>query len=50
MGPEGHPYQLANGEVNEHPGVIDMETPEFLRFLVDALNEKVAREKSQEPS
>jgi hypothetical protein len=40
MGPEGHPYQLANGEVNEHPGVIAMETPEFLKFMVDAMNEK----------
>jgi hypothetical protein len=36
---EGHPYNLGGGEVNECPGVIDMNTPEFLKFMVDALND-----------
>lgn len=40
MSPEGHPYQLANGTVNEHPNVICLETKEFLKYLVDALNAK----------
>lgn len=39
-GNEGHPYQLSNGEVNENPGVIQMNTMEFLKYMVDALNDR----------
>ena len=37
---EGHPYQLSNGIINPNEGVICMETKEFLKFMVDAMNEK----------
>ena len=43
-GVEGHPYQLANGEVNQHPGVIQMDTMEFLKYMVDALNAKALQD------
>ena len=44
MSPEGHPYQLASGIVNEIPNVISLDTKEFLKYLVDALNDKYRTE------
>jgi hypothetical protein len=37
---EGHPYNLANGTVNEFKDVIRMHTKKFLQFMVDALNHR----------
>ena len=37
---EVHPWNLGEGEVNERD-VMDMNTRQFLKFIVDALNEKV---------
>lgn len=39
---EAHPWQLGNGKVNCWERAIDMNTKEFLKFMVDALNEKSA--------
>lgn len=38
---ELHPWNLADGEVNIFPNAIRMDTEKFLKFMVDALNEKV---------
>ena len=45
MSNEVHPWQLANGEVNEIEHAVDLNTKSFLKFMVDALNEKVERDK-----
>ena len=41
---EGHPWNLGEGEVNEREHAMDMNTRQFLKFMVDALNEKVKKE------
>jgi hypothetical protein len=35
---EGHSYQLASGNLNQHKNAIAMDTEQFLRFMVDAMN------------
>ena len=35
---EGHPWQLANGEVNQREEAEDLNTRKYLKFLVDSLN------------
>lgn len=41
---EVHPWNLGEGEVNLHEGVVSMNTKQFLCFMVDALNEKAVKE------
>jgi len=41
-GNEYHPYQLECGVVNEREGVVDMNTMEFLKFMVDAINDRAS--------
>lgn len=45
MSNEVHPWQLANGEIVEIEHAVAMETKSFLKFMIDALNEKVERNK-----
>src|SRR4051812_37574787 len=35
---EMHPWKLADGELNNRPNVVCLETKPFLKFLVDCLN------------
>lgn len=45
FGNEVHPWNLGGGAVNEeHPNAMDLNTMSFLKFMVDALNEKVLAE------
>ena len=43
MSNEVHPWQLECGDVNEIEHAVDLNTRSFLKFMVDALNEKVER-------
>lgn len=38
---EVHPWNLGEGIVNQNEHAMDMNTRKFLKFMVDALNEKV---------
>jgi hypothetical protein len=40
--PEGHPWNLGEGEVDS-PTIVSMHTRKFLEHIVDALNEKDAK-------
>jgi hypothetical protein len=40
---EVHPWQLHCGTVNTNEGVVDMNTKDFLKFMVDALNAACAK-------
>jgi hypothetical protein len=42
---EGHPWNLGEGVVQENPNAVNMHTMEFLKFMVDALNEKAQSQK-----
>ena len=35
---EGHPWNLGGGKICTHENVVDMNTKEFLKFMVDSLN------------
>lgn len=39
---EVHPWNLGGGVVNEREEAMDMNTKRFLKFMVDALNKKIA--------
>jgi hypothetical protein len=41
LGVEGHPYTLAEGDVNPNENSFDFETIKYLKYTIDALNEKV---------
>lgn len=43
LGKEGHPYVISEGTIHPNQNMITMDNVEFLKFMVDALNEKVAR-------
>lgn len=45
MSREVHPYQLTNGIVCPYPNVIGFDKKEFLKFVVDALNEKTVNDR-----
>jgi hypothetical protein len=34
----GHPYNMGGGDMNEYKNAIDMNSREFLEFMVDSLN------------
>lgn len=40
----GHPYILLDGDVTQYKNAVSFDTEEFLKFVVDALNEKAERE------
>jgi len=37
---EGHPYYLYEGQLNEDPCAVLLNTRQYLQFMVDAMNEK----------
>lgn len=41
---EGHPWNLGSGVLNDYENAVSMNTQTFLKFMVDALNEKVNRD------
>jgi len=45
---EVHPWNMGGGNINEYEHAIDMNTVSFLKFMVDALNEKAARKEPYE--
>lgn len=46
MAPEVHPWNLGEGDLIDE-GLISLNTRKFLTYMVDAMNEKAAREPSK---